>query len=271
MMHGSFLDVLRARGAQSAGRRAFLFLDSSGNEAASVSCGELDRRLRSVAAALDAHGARGERALLLFPPGLDFVVAFLGCLRAGVVAVPAYPPRPHRPQPRLQSIVRDSRARFVLATPAIAGRLGAGIPELAGAVWLTIDELDASSSWDGPDPEPDAPAFLQYTSGSTSDPKGVVVTHANLVHNEEAIRLGFGQTADSVVAGWLPLYHDMGLIGNVLQPLYTGATAVLMSPLGFLQRPRLWLEVIDRYHATTSGGPNFAYDLCVRKISEAER
>jgi amino acid adenylation domain-containing protein len=275
MLPSSLLAVLRSLGAESADRRAFLFLDGDGNEAAELGFGELDRRVRSVAAALDAQGARGERALLLFPPGLDFVVAFLGCLRAGVVAVPAYPPRPHRQQPRLQVIARDSGARFVLATRAItaaAERLSASVPELGGAVWMAVEDLSSGGeAWDAPDPEPDAPAFLQYTSGSTSDPKGVVVTHANLVHNEEAIRLGFGQSAASVVVGWLPLYHDMGLIGNVLQPLYAGATAVLFSPLAFLQRPRLWLEAIDRYRATTSGGPNFAYDLCVRKIGEAER
>jgi amino acid adenylation domain-containing protein len=272
---GSLLAALRAHSAESADRRAFLFLDSNGNETAELGFGELDRRVRSVAAALDARGARGERALLLFPPGLDFVVAFLGCLRAGVVAVPAYPPRPNRHQPRLQAIARDARARLVLATPEItaaAGMLCASVPELGDAAWLALEELSAGGeAWDGPDPEPDAPAFLQYTSGSTSDPKGVVVTHANLVHNEEAIRLGFGQSAASVVVGWLPLYHDMGLIGTVLQPLYLGATAVLLSPLAFLQRPRLWLETIDRYRATTSGGPNFAYDLCVRKVGEAER
>ncbi|HEY7213223.1 MAG TPA: condensation domain-containing protein, partial [Thermoanaerobaculia bacterium] len=267
--------VLRSLRVESAGRRAFLFLDGEGNETAALTFGELDRRVDGVAAALDAQGARGERALLLFPPGLDFVVAFLGCLRAGAVAVPAYPPRPNRRQPRLQAIARDAHARFVLSTTAIAaaaGRLCADIPELAGVVWMAIEDLGShGEEWDGPDPEPDAAAFLQYTSGSTADPKGVVVTHANLVHNEEAIRYGFGQTASSVVVGWLPLYHDMGLIGNVLQPLYSGGTAVLFSPLAFLQRPRLWLEAIGRYHATTSGGPNFAYDLCVRKIGEAER
>ncbi|HWM92617.1 MAG TPA: amino acid adenylation domain-containing protein [Thermoanaerobaculia bacterium] len=271
----SLIEALRSRTTERAGRRAFLFLDSHGNEAAELSAGELDRRARSVAAALDRHGARGERALLLFPPGLDFVVAFLGCLRAGVVAVPAYPPRPRRSQPRLQAIVRDARARFVLAPSTIvegAGQLCASIPELEGSVWLAIEDISSGGeAWEGPDPEPDAPAFLQYTSGSTSDPRGVVVTHANLIHNEEAIRLGFGQTEESVVVGWLPLYHDMGLIGNVLQPLYAGATAVLLSPLAFLQRPRLWLETIDLYHGTTSGGPNFAYDLCVRKIGDADR
>lgn len=275
MQPRDLIEILKARSAEQPGRRAFLFLDSHGHEAAELCFGELDRRARSVAAALEARGARGERALLLFPPGLDFVAAFLGCLYAGAVAVPAYPPRPRRSQPRLQAIVRDSRARFVLAPSAIAdnaGPLTAGTPELAGSVWLRIEDVSSGAEgWEGPGPAPDAPAFLQYTSGSTSDPRGVVVTHANLAHNEEAIRLGFGQTEDSVVVGWLPLYHDMGLIGNVLQPLYTGATAVLLSPLAFLQRPRLWLETIDRYRGTTSGGPNFAYDLCVRKIGEAER
>ncbi len=271
LLPGSLVEVLRVHAAESPARRAYVFLDREGREAAALSWGELDRRARAVAAALEAQGARGERALLLFPPGLEFIVAFLGCLRAGVVAVPAYPPRPNRSQPRLRAIARDAGARFVLATSSIAGTTD--VPELARAAWIATDALapESGDGWEGFDPEPDAPAFLQYTSGSTSDPKGVVVTHANLVHNEEAIRLGFGQSERSVVVGWLPLYHDMGLIGNVLQPLYTGATAVLMAPLTFLQRPRVWLEAIGRYRATTSGGPDFAYDLCVRKIGEEER
>ncbi len=257
-------------------RTAFTFLDAGGSEVEEISWVGLDARARTVAAALQEIGASGERALLLHPPGLGFVASFLGCLYAGVIAVPAYPPGRNRPLVRLRSIAADARPRVVVAPASIASSSKALVekaPELGGIPWIATDELDPSlaGTWRETAPAADDPAFLQYTSGSTSEPKGVVVTHGNLVHNEEAIRAAFGMSESSVVVGWLPLYHDMGLIGNVLQPLFVGARAVLMSPLSFLQRPAAWLEAISRYRATTSGGPNFAYDLCVRKVGAEEK
>ncbi len=147
------------------------------------------------------------------------------------------------------------------------------MPELAEAVWLAVEEVDPrlAEQWEEPAADPSTPAFLQYTSGSTALPKGVIVTHGNILHNEAMIRAAFGQSEESVIVGWLPLYHDMGLIGNVLQPLAAGATCVLMPPLAFLQRPVRWLQAIHRYRATTSGGPDFAYDLCVRKVGPEQR
>ncbi|HSF43369.1 MAG TPA: AMP-binding protein, partial [Thermoanaerobaculia bacterium] len=270
------LRLLRERAAEAPGRTGFRFLDATGAEAEVLTLGELDLRARTVAASLEEAGAVGERALILHPPGLGFVTSFLGCLYAGTVAVPAYPPGRNRPPARLRSIAADARPRVVLAPAPIAstGRaLAEKVPELGGVRWIDTDRLDPglAEAWRETAPAPDAPAFLQYTSGSTSEPKGVVVTHGNLLHNEEAIRGAFGLSESSVVVGWLPLYHDMGLIGNVLQPLYAGAEAILMAPLSFLQRPALWLEAVSRYRATTSGGPNFAYDLCVRKVSEEEK
>ncbi len=261
------------------GHPVYTFLDSAGGESASLTFAELERKVRGVAAALQERAAAGDRALLLYPPGLDFIVAFLGCLYAGTIAVPAYPPRPGRGASRLRAIARDTEARWLLtggsAAAAIqAARQEAGdLPELAAAQILITDQLPASLADACQERTPAAEdiAFLQYTSGSTADPKGVIVTHGNLAHNEEMIRRAFRQNEDSVVVGWLPLYHDMGLIGNVLQPLYVGARAILMSPLTFLQRPALWLEAISRYRATTSGGPNFAYELCVRKVGAAGR
>ncbi|HEX2224097.1 MAG TPA: AMP-binding protein, partial [Thermoanaerobaculia bacterium] len=275
----TLVDLLRRRARESPARRAFTFLDAHGNEAEALTWAGLDERARAVAAALERVGAVGERALLLHPPGLGFITSFLGCLYAGTVAVPAYPPGRNRAPARLRSVAADSRARVVLAQAGIvagAESLTERVPELAGAVWIATDEIppeaaDPAGSWDRPAPAPDDPAFLQYTSGSTSDPKGVVVTHGNLMDNEEAIRRSFEQSEASIVVGWLPLYHDMGLIGNVLQPLYSGAQAVLMAPLTFLERPARWLEAISRYRATTSGGPSFAYELCARKVSEEEK
>ncbi|MFP5284484.1 MAG: AMP-binding protein, partial [Thermoanaerobaculia bacterium] len=272
----SLIELLRRRAAEAPGRTAFTFLDAGGAETEALTWAGLDARARAVAACLQETGAVGERALLLHPPGLGFIASFLGCLYAGAVAVPAYPPGRNRPPARLRSIAADARARFVLAPAALASSSGAlteKVPELRETCWIATDELDPGLAgvWRETVLTPEDPAFLQYTSGSTSEPKGVVVTHGNLLHNEGAIHGAFGMSESSVVVGWLPLYHDMGLIGNVLQPLYAGARAVLMSPLTFLQRPASWLEAISRYRATTSGGPNFGYDLCVRKVGEEEK
>ncbi|HEX9945239.1 MAG TPA: amino acid adenylation domain-containing protein, partial [Thermoanaerobaculia bacterium] len=264
--------MLRARVAERPEQTAFVFLADGETEACRLTYADLDRRARAMAAALRGLVDSGERALLLYPSGLEFVASFLGCLIAGVVAVPAYPPRPNdRSQSRLRAMARDAGPRAVLTTSAILsgrGELCAAVPELAAARWIPTDLVNDSSPepWTSfPEPDPGALAFLQYTSGSTASPKGVMVTHANLLHNERMIAAAFGMDEDSVVVGWLPLYHDMGLIGNVLQPLHAGARCVLMSPMAFLQRPMRWLEAISRHYATTSGGPNFAYELCLRK------
>jgi amino acid adenylation domain-containing protein len=265
--------LLRARAAERPEQVAFTFLVDGEAEGGSLTYGELDRRARGVAAALASAVRPGDRALLLYPQGLDFIAAFFGCLYAGVVAVPAYPPRPNdRSQSRLRAIAHDATPRAALTTEAIlAGAveprgLLAVAPELTGLRWIPTDALGAPGGGAFPaEPDPESVAFLQYTSGSTAAPKGVMVTHANLLHNERMIGAAFGMDEDSVVVGWLPLYHDMGLIGNVLQPIHAGGRCVLMSPVAFLQRPMRWLEAIDRYRATTSGGPNFAYELCARK------
>jgi amino acid adenylation domain-containing protein len=269
--------LLRDRACHTPDRPAYLFLADGEAEGDRLTWGELDRRARAVAGELKSCCAPGDRALLLYPPGLDFIAAFFGCLYAGVVAVPAYPPRPRRDQPRLRAIVLDARPRVGLTTSPLLAGIGEVLvrePALAGLHWLACDGQSRHAG--GPDgidrpADPAAPAFLQYTSGSTALPKGVVVSHANLLHNERTIHAAFGLDESSVVVGWLPLYHDMGLIGTVLQPLYCGGRCVLMAPAAFLQRPRRWLEAISRYRGTTSGGPNFAYELCVRKIAPAER
>jgi amino acid adenylation domain-containing protein len=266
--------LLKRRAAERPDDLAYLFLADGEVESERLTWADLDTRARAIAATLRESLAPGDRALLLFPPGLDFVAAFFGCLYAGVVAVPAYPPRLNdRAQSRLRAIARDAAPRAALTTSTIAAAAGAlaeRVPELAAARWIAVDALTASDA-ELPEPDPESVAFLQYTSGSTSDPKGVRVTHANLVHNERMIGAAFRQDERSVVVGWLPLYHDMGLIGNVLQPLHAGARCVLMSPVAFLQKPLRWLEAIHRYRGTTSGGPNFAYELCVRKTTPEQR
>jgi amino acid adenylation domain-containing protein len=265
--------LLRHRALRRPDHRAYTFLLDGEGEAVHLSYGELDRQARSIAARLQALGVQGERALLLYPPGLQYAAAFFGCLYAGVTAVPVYPPRPNRPDPRFLAILSDARARVVLTTSDILPNAERLLPAAAPVVWLATDGLDRerAEEWNDPGVGPDQLAFLQYTSGSTSAPKGVMVSHGNLIHNERLIQRAFGVTAESVVVGWLPLYHDMGLIGNLLQPLWAGCSCVLMSPVDFLQKPLRWLSALSRYGGTVSGGPNFAYDLCARKVRPEDR
>ncbi len=273
------IDILRARDSSTPARRAYTYLRDGETDEQWLDYHELDRRARGIAAWLQSYGAAGERALLLYPPGLDYLAAFFGCLYAGVIAVPAYPPQRERGMPRVLSILQDSRAAYALTTHSIhqaIGRLSprdGGLEQLAGLRWLTTDtgEPGAEDSWQHPDIDADTLAFLQYTSGSTGQPKGVMVSHANLLHNQRMIQDAFGHTERDCIVGWLPLYHDMGLIGNVLQPLFLGVPCVLMSPIHVLQKPVRWLSAISRYRATTSGGPNFAFDLCVRQITPSQR
>ncbi|MES1243434.1 MAG: amino acid adenylation domain-containing protein [Acidobacteriota bacterium] len=271
----TLIDVLRRRATEQPGHPSYVFLGDGEVEESRAGFDDLDRRARGIGAALAEAGAAGERVLLLFPPGLEFISGFLGCLYGGALAVPAYPPRSQRGLPRLQAIVDDARPRVVLTTAALLERTRALLgpsPALRGAVWLAADGLEArADEWREPAVDGSTIAFLQYTSGSTSTPKGVMVSHANLLHNEEMIRRAFAQSQESVIVGWLPLYHDMGLIGNVLQPLYLGASCVLMSPMAFLQQPVRWLDAISRYRATTSGGPSFAYELCARKVTAEQK
>jgi amino acid adenylation domain-containing protein len=258
---------------------AYTFINErDGEEDQSLTYGELDQRARAIASLLQESGAKGERALLLYQPGLDYIAAFLGCLYASVVAVPAYPPRLNRNLHRLQSIAGDSRALFALTTASLRGRLeplAGDVSELKNLRWLATNlvhfEPAQEDGWTAPPVSGDSLAFIQYTSGSTAHPRGVMVSHANVYSNEWMIQRAFNQDASSLIVGWLPLYHDMGLIGNVLQTLYLGARCILMSPTAFLRRPARWLEAISRYRATTSGGPNFAYDLCARRIGPEER
>jgi amino acid adenylation domain-containing protein len=267
--------LLAERAVRHPDRAACVFLVDGEDKGESLTYSQLHREACRVAALLAEEGLRGERALLLFPPGLAFVAAWFGCLYGGVVAVPVYPPRSNRNVDRLQAITADADARAVLATGDVMAGLAqyaVAAPGLATLRWIEVDEAGADSAgWTGPEPGPGDVAFLQYTSGSTSTPKGVRVTHANLMANERMLRDAFGHQEGLVVAGWLPVYHDMGLIGNLLHPLYMGGTCVLMSPAAFLQRPARWLEAVSQYGAGTSGGPNFAYDLCVERVSAQEK
>lgn len=265
-------DVLRMRAEEHPDRLAYRFLPEGDAEAIIITYAELDRRARAIGAWLESFGASGERALILYPPGLDYIASFMGCLYAGVTAIPAYPPRLNRPVPRIQSIVDDSHASFALTTSTIHHNIERRFehaPDLAALHWLNTEQVPAGleADWRRPDISSNTLAFLQYTSGSTSQPKGVMLSYANLMHNLKAISCGFHVDSTVNAVFWLPSYHDMGLIGGVLEPMFLGGVTTLLSPASFLQRPVRWLEAISRYRGNTSGAPNFAYDLCVDKIT----
>ena len=270
----SLVSILQLRAKQHGDKAAYIFLVDGEQQTLSLSYRELDKQARTIAATLQTMGLQGERAVLLYPQGLDYIVAFFACLYAGVIAVPAYPPKNQRHLPRLQAIIDDSQAAIILSTQATANAARTLYRESGGDLtWLLTDlpMEDNAQQWITPDINPESLAFLQYTSGSTGLAKGVMVSHGNLIANQQIIKEGFGHNSQTTVVGWLPLYHDMGLIGNVMQPLYIGSTVVLMSPLAFLEKPLRWLQAISRYHAHTSGAPNFAFELCVQKISAEEK
>ena len=273
--HSDLVALLRHRALVTPDACAYVFLKDGESVEHTISFGELDRRARIIAAQLQAKDMKDKRALLIFPAGIDYIAAFLGCLYAGVIAVPIYPPSRHQAQ-RLKAIIHDASPSVVLTTAYQCEKLSVQFADDWGCGRLTWLITDSSTSldpddWMPPGLQSESLAFLQYTSGSTGDPKGVMVSHGNLMANQRMIKQAFHHTRETVVVGWLPLYHDMGLIGNVLQPLYLGATAILMSPLAFLEQPVRWLRAISTYRATTSGGPNFAYELCVRKISSEQK
>ena len=272
----TLVELLRYRASNQPERIAYIFLRDGETEEARLTYGELDQNAREIAAHLQSLDAQGERGLLLYPPGLEFISAFFGCLYAGVVAIPAYPPRRNQNLLRLQAIIADSQARFTFTNAALFSSLENQLtkdPELAAMKWVVTDEIDhhLSAAWQEPTLEKNSLAFLQYTSGSTGTPKGVMVSHYNLLINSADLDRGWGHDQDSAIVTWLPTFHDMGLIYGVIQPLYKGFLCYMISPASFMERPLRWLQAISDKKATHSAAPNFAYDLCVRKIPPEKR
>ncbi|HEX8109874.1 MAG TPA: fatty acyl-AMP ligase [Kofleriaceae bacterium] len=274
-MDGDFstwVDLVQFRARTQPKDVGYIFVRDGTTEAQSHTYEELQARAVAIAAQLQATHAPGERALLLYPPGLEFIPAFLGCLYSGVLAVPAYPALRAQNLPRLEAIAADSQATVALTTSGLLDGPARRSPALEGLDWIASDASPPSpgGSWTRPALDGDSLAFLQYTSGSTGTPKGVMVSHGNLLHNQRMIEQAFDHDQDTVVVGWLPMFHDMGLIGIVLQPLYLGRPCIVMAPTDFVQQPLRWLRAISHYRATTSGGPSFGYGLCERKISPSE-
>ncbi|WP_229429395.1 AMP-binding protein, partial [Massilia sp. ST3] len=255
-------------------RITFTFVREDGREE-SLGFGELAARVDALAGGLAALAGPGERALLPYPPGLAFVVAFFACLRAGLVAVPVPLPRKHG-GPHFAALLRDAGPALVLSTreaaPALAPLLGPGGKgegERDGRAPCLICTDGFEADFAAPDVARAALAFIQYTSGSTTAPKGVEVTHANLAANVEAIGDAFGFRQDSVMVSWLPPFHDMGLVGSIVAPAVLGFRSVLMAPATFLRQPLRWLEAVAAYRATCAGAPDFAWDLCARRYQAA--
>ncbi len=261
----SFASVLRDRADSTPDRHAFRFLGSRRGEVDNVTYEALLGRAAALARRLDV--SPGDRVLLLHPPGIGYIAAFFGCLLVGAIPVPAYPPRNNRNLERLRAILDDAGAHVAIATDTLVARVG-DAPELAGLRWVTTDLADIA------EPPPLSHrelAFLQYTSGSTGSPKGVMVTHANLYANTAAIAERFGLHRESQGVIWLPPFHDMGLIGGILAPLATGFPCTLMAPTTFLVSPIRWLEAVSDERGTVAGGPDFAWALCARRINEEAR
>ena len=272
----NLIELLQHRALHQGDDVGFRFLVDGEREQIEWSYADLDRKARAIAAGLQAMDLEGERALLLYPSGLDFVAAFFGCLYAGVTAVPAYPPRRNRNMARIDAIANDAEAKVALTTFEVLERVRTMIsdtPALQQLRWRASDQWESSlaNDWQRPEVHGDTLAFLQYTSGSTGTPKGVMLSHANLMHNSAMISYAFEHTRSGTGVFWLPLYHDMGLIGGILQPLYMGRPNTLFSPTHFLQKPVRWLQVLTQSGGTISGGPNFAYDLCVDKVTPEQK
>ncbi|CAL9487814.1 4-hydroxyphenylalkanoate adenylyltransferase [Streptomyces sp. enrichment culture] len=274
----SFTDLILSRAQETPGRAALVLLDEAGGPgggqtARTVSYGELDREARSLAGWLQEHGARGERVLVLQSCRRLFAVSMVACLYAGAVAVPVPPAggRRHHEE-RVTGIVKDAAVRIALTEAADAPEVSrllarAGYGDVA---CLPVDAVPGAGPWHRPDLGPDSVAFLQYTSGSTRDPRGVVVTHGNIMANQAAIGRALRTRPGDRLGGWLPFHHDMGLVGQLLHPLWLGGTAVLLTPAAFVKRPVRWLEAISRYGVRVSGAPDFAYDLCLRRITDEQ-
>ena len=273
----SLVRLGRYRAQADAGSVAFAFLKDGEVFQHSLTYSELDLRARAIAAWLQARGAHGERVILLYPSGLEFIVAFMGCLYAGALAVPVYAPQARDEHwARLDALAADAGAKFLLTTIDLHASAGSRIeaaPFLSGLSLCASDSVEnsASAAWSDPAVGADTVAFLQYTSGSTGAPKGVMVTHGNLLHNQMLMHTAFGNDRDSVFVSWLPLFHDMGLIGNILHTLYLGARCYVMAPVAFLQQPVRWLRAISDYRGTSSFAPNFAYDLCARRVTQEQK
>ena len=261
------VDLLRYRAQTQANQTAYIFLKNGELAPTPLTYAELAEKAEAIATHLAPY--THERALLIYSyeSGLEFITAFYACLCAGVIAVPCHPPRNQQDFTDLQARLTSAQAKLILTEAALHSKLHL----LAPQHWIISDRVDEARRSPLPTVTPESLAFLQYTSGSTGIPKGVMVTHSCIRSNQKTLEIAFGSNSQTISVGWLPLFHDMGLIGNVLQPLHLGIPSILMSPLAFIQKPIRWLQALSHYQATTSGAPNFAYDLLCRQTTHQQR
>lgn len=261
----NLIEILNHRAQQQPENKAYIFLKDGEKESLSITYKDLETQAKTIAASLTSIASVGDRAILIYSYNqpIEFITAFFGCLYAGIIAVPCHPPRNRQGIEEIQNRTSSSQAKIVLTETTLLSKLQSKLAATPpdSLQWLTTDNIKLQANWEAPVIRTENIAFLQYTSGSTGIPKGVMVSHGNILSNQEILKIAFGHTQKSVGVGWLPLFHDMGLIGNVIQALYLGTYCVLMSPMSFIQNPYSWLKAISTYKATTSGGPNFAYDL----------
>jgi thioester reductase-like protein len=266
----SLADVLAQRAQMQPDSLSHVFIDNVDGYQHRLTYGDIDRRARAIAARLQAINAR--RVLLIYPHGPSFFLAFMACWYSGATPIPVFPPQSRRGMARVEAILRDCSATHVLSSSDLMAKVQPWFHEAktgAGLQWLDTDSVPDSEAadWRHHSIDPQQPAFFQYTSGSTGNPKGVVVSHANLMANEAMITQGFSHNKESRSFSWLPFYHDMGLIGPLFNPIYVGYRSYHIPPQAFIRDPMEWLRGISKFRASTSGGPNFAYDLCVRKAT----
>jgi acyl-CoA synthetase (AMP-forming)/AMP-acid ligase II len=257
--------ILETQSDRNPSATAYIFLDERGEAFHALTYQELARRAHGIALDLAGRASRGSRVLILLPTGPALIEVLWGCLASGLIAVPLPVPVSRRSRSRVASAAADAQPALVIGHDAQRAQAPDGV------AWCAYEDLDSTATGPVPDCLASDVALLQYTSGSTAEPRGVVLTHANIAHNQTVIARAFGHDRAPTVVSWLPPHHDMGLIGGILHPIYAGGTCVLMSPETFLRRPMVWLRAIDRYRAVTSGGPNFAYDLCVERTTPEDR
>ena len=270
----TIIELLRNRAVERSKDRAYTFMVDGKKEGDRLTYAELDRQARAIAATLQKYKAEGARALLLYPQGLEVIAAFCGCLYAGVIAIPVPPPesgRLKRTLPRLRSIVKDAEATVALTTAGIFELIETvrdEFPEFEQMRWIDTAQVDINiaDEWIDPKVDKDQLAYLQYTSGSTSTPKGVMLTHYNLMHHCYSLQQACGYDSNSVTVTWMPYFHDYGLVEGMMVPLYNAHPCYVMSPFSFIKRPLNWLRNMSKYKGTHSQAPNFAYDLCTRRI-----
>ncbi|RLA30095.1 MAG: hypothetical protein DRR15_15390, partial [Gammaproteobacteria bacterium] len=266
-----FNAIAQWRGKHQADKPAFVFLMDGEKESHALTYGELHRIACSVAAWIQEHELVGERVLLLYPPGIDFVIGLLGCLYAGAIAVPAYPPHPRRSDSRLEAIFEDCQPKAAFCIQKDIENLSLQLAD-QNLVILATDTLSPSTgTWESRAVGHDSIAYLQYTSGSTGNPKGVMVTQGNLLHECEYLANLSGHDENMVLVSWQPFFHDMGLVGSVVFPMFVGAICYVMAPAAFLRKPIRWLQALSRYRGTSATGPNFAFELCVTQTTAEQR